>query len=530
MKNNRLSLLNVVLIFISTTFSVYSSANINGYDTSRIYKVMAKAKNGEDVKIAVFGGSITAGSLASSESKRWANLVTDWWKNTFSESNISLLNAGIGGTGSDIGVHRLYDDVLVHNPDLVIVEFAVNDAGINSTYVRQMMEGIVRQCYMNKVAVMFILLKMETMGTAQADHKIVGDYYMLPMVSWADLIDAAVAENGKVLQNVFGDSDGNGSGVHPNDAGMQYIADFLIDEFEIMYSNLPEDAANIVIPDTLPAPLISDNYDKTYKYNNKTLVAASNSGWVTSGNGWIAEKPGDEISFVVDGNAVSLIYSRHNDSFRGKAEVWVDDKTPQKLDAYWTQTWGPANVFCLVAEGLDSGQHTLHVKIIKESTTGNERHYFQILNVLKAGNIVTLAPIAKAGDSKKIVIGTDISLDGSDSFDPDSTTDNITYTWAIVSAPNNSAAVLSSNSAETSSITPDMEGYYKIGLIVNDGIYNSVQNVITIHAVETNSAPLADAGADAFSLPNEYYELNGSNSSDPDGDPLDYKWRVISYP
>ena len=69
---------------------IFPAANTSVYDTTRLYNTMLKAKNGEDITIGVFGGSITAGSLASTESKRWANLITDWWKNTFPESNIHL--------------------------------------------------------------------------------------------------------------------------------------------------------------------------------------------------------------------------------------------------------------------------------------------------------------------------------------------------------------------------------------------------------------------------------------------------------
>ncbi|MFC2137265.1 GDSL-type esterase/lipase family protein, partial [Bacteroidota bacterium] len=425
------------LFIISITFiitgNLYSASNTSEYDTTLIYNTMIKAQNGEDITIGVFGGSITAGSLASSESKRWANLVTDWWINNFTESTVNLINAGIGGTGSDVGVHRINDDLLIYKPDFVIVEFAVNDAGINSTYVQQMLEGVVRQLLDNDIAVMLLLLKMETWGSAQDDHKVVGNYYKIPMVSYADLIDSAVAADGLVLSDVFGDS----PGVHPNDAGMQYIADFIIEELDIIHNSIPTGASIIEITDTLPAPIISNNYDKTFKYTNKILAPESNKGWSIKGDGWFAEEINSEISFKVDGNAVSILYSKHNDDFRGRAEVWIDNGTPITLDAYWEETWGPATKFQLVKDGMESGEHTLHVKIIEESSNEGERHYFEIQNVLKAGNIVNIAPIADPGDKKKILTGTEVTLDGSASFDPDSTND-ITYSWSLISSPENS--------------------------------------------------------------------------------------------
>ena len=60
---------------------------------------------------------------------------------------MSEINAAIGGTGSDLGVFRLGHDVLQHEPDLVFVEFAVNDGGAPPERIWQAMEGIVRQTW-----------------------------------------------------------------------------------------------------------------------------------------------------------------------------------------------------------------------------------------------------------------------------------------------------------------------------------------------------------------------------------------------
>ena len=57
-------------------------------------------------------------------------------------------DAGIGGTPSDLGLFRLNRDICSQNPDIVFVEFAVNDGGpaqANPLAVKQRMEGIVRQ-------------------------------------------------------------------------------------------------------------------------------------------------------------------------------------------------------------------------------------------------------------------------------------------------------------------------------------------------------------------------------------------------
>ena len=108
--------------------------------------VFAKLKAGKPVTIAYFGGSITAGAGASDgEKTSYRALVGQWFTTTFPQASVTNVNAAIGGTGSDLGAFRLKRDVLGHHPDLVFVEYAVNDNGTPDIMVDRAMEGIVRQ-------------------------------------------------------------------------------------------------------------------------------------------------------------------------------------------------------------------------------------------------------------------------------------------------------------------------------------------------------------------------------------------------
>ena len=100
--------------------------------------VFHKLRQGRPVRIAYLGGSITA-------QQGWRPKTLDWFRSQFPKADISEINAAIGGTGSDLGVFRLQQDVLDHQPDLVFVEFAVNDGGAPVHRIHQAMEGIVRQ-------------------------------------------------------------------------------------------------------------------------------------------------------------------------------------------------------------------------------------------------------------------------------------------------------------------------------------------------------------------------------------------------
>lgn len=103
-------------------------------DDTALAAVMKKAAKGEHVVIACIGGSITQGTISSGSSdsdvpfkKSYADIFFEWWKDTFPEADFEFVNAGIGGTDSYLGVHRVNKDVLEYEPDLVLVEFSVND-------------------------------------------------------------------------------------------------------------------------------------------------------------------------------------------------------------------------------------------------------------------------------------------------------------------------------------------------------------------------------------------------------------------
>jgi lysophospholipase L1-like esterase len=97
-----------------------------------------KAGKGQTIRIAYLGGSITA-------QEGWRPKTFNWFRDQFPQAEISQINAAIGGTGSDLGVFRLKHDVLDHQPDLLFVEFAVNDGGAPPHRIHQAIEGIVRQ-------------------------------------------------------------------------------------------------------------------------------------------------------------------------------------------------------------------------------------------------------------------------------------------------------------------------------------------------------------------------------------------------
>ncbi len=101
-----------------------------------IGNVLAKLAAGEPVKIAYLGGSITAAN-------GWRVKSREWFAKQYPQAKVEEIHAAIGGTGSDLGVFRVERDALQHKPDLLFVEFAVNDGSAKPDQIWRWMEGIV---------------------------------------------------------------------------------------------------------------------------------------------------------------------------------------------------------------------------------------------------------------------------------------------------------------------------------------------------------------------------------------------------
>jgi hypothetical protein len=140
------------------------------------------------------------------------------------------------------------------------------------------------------------------------------------------------------------------------------------------------------------------------------------------------------------------------------------------------------------------------------------------------------APIAQISvDDNVVDVDEEVFLDGSDSSDPNG--DTLIHRWTL-STPSGSASALNKRRGPNVSFVPDVDGEYTVELVVDDGLAESSPAAVVISAREAdgNQPPTADAGSDITAEPQQEVTLDGTNSSDPDGDSLTYNWTIDSEP
>jgi len=185
-----------------------------------------KLEEGSLVVVGFIGGSITQ----DAEPDGFVAALRNHWRTKYPDSSITTLNAGMAGTDSAWGAKRIDRDLLEANPDVVFVEFAVNDGERDSSAD---MERIVRKIHHTNenAEIVFIYTTSDTafrklakkkVSHAIREHEEVAEYYGIPSVVFGSDLYTNIKSGKFNWEHFFHDA------CHPKAAGYEsYSRDFL---------------------------------------------------------------------------------------------------------------------------------------------------------------------------------------------------------------------------------------------------------------------------------------------------------------
>lgn len=134
-------------------------------------------------------------------------------------------------------------------------------------------------------------------------------------------------------------------------------------------------------------------------------------------------------------------------------------------------------------------------------------------------------PTAALGSDRQVLEGDVVNLDARGSSDPNG--DPLDFDWEQTAGP--SVQFKPQGEAVRSFLAPTVssETTLSFEVTVNDNNGSSDTTSVDIIVEPTNAAPTAEAGPDQQVSPGTTVTLNGTASTDPDGDQLTYTWTQI---
>ena len=368
-------------------------------NTYRIRKAIEKAKTGKSVTVAYIGGSITQGAGATPiNTECYAYKSYQLFQNRFaSGNNVKFIKAGVGGTPSELGMLRFDRDVLRdgEKPDIVIVEFAVNDEGdeTKGDCYESLVRKILKLDWNPEVVLLFSVFAND--WNLQERLRPVGDLYDLPMVSIRDaVVEQFTRKEGRVLtkNQFFYDM------FHPSNIGHTIMADCLqylfercelreharLDAFE---NGLTEEG--MLLQRLKLEPVIGGSFENVRLMDKKDVYegAVIETGDFTATDQELQSVEMDDAlnltpefpyNWMYDGTktdaeaftlrmnckALVLIFKDSGEVDVGKAEVFVDGVHVLTADPH-INNWQHCNA-AILFNNENSEEHTVKIEIAKE--------------------------------------------------------------------------------------------------------------------------------------------------------------------
>lgn len=356
---------------------------------ARLQAVMQRLNQGQPITFVTIGGSITTGYAAQPpREKGWAAQAAAWLGR---QGPVTFVNAGCSGTDSAAAVQRVQRHVLDAAPDLVIVEFGVNDEWLDPAVRAKSYEGLLRQLLSAPKPPAVVTLLLTQQGN-QPRHAVepqrqLAAHYSLTAIDFGAWMQQRV-DSGKVRWDTLYDEP-----VHPNQRGHDAIAEAVIETLEAATHEPPTPA-----PSALAAPLFGQEYQFVHDFSGETLTPWRNEGFARGGEihaewarlpggqapGWTTTHDDARADFLVWGSQISLFHAE-SEHYRD-LEAWIDNGPVVTLHGYAPARRGYLGWHVTpVGSDLEPGAHLLHVRVKPDDGFAGSGRPASFISVMSAG-------------------------------------------------------------------------------------------------------------------------------------------------
>lgn len=346
---------------------------------ARLQAVMQRLDAGEPITLATIGGSITTGYAAQPPRERgWAALLAKSLG-----PKVRLVNAGVSGTDSAAGAQRLDKQVLAAEPDLVVVEFGVNDQWLDPAVRGSSFEAILRKLLTAKKPPAVVVLGLTQQGNQPRDTTDIqlqlAAHYGLTALDFGRWMQARVDAGQDRWAALYDEP------VHPNGTGHQRIALALAETLRA------DRSPSVVKP--LPEALFGRAHEFTRLLMGETLKPYQSHGferggevhpeWTGQQPGWVTKADDAEACFLVYGSEIAVFHAE-SEHYRN-LEARVDDGPWVTLQGRVAERKGYLGWhYSVVARGIEPTAHLLHVRVKRDEWTGSGRPA-SLLAIMSAG-------------------------------------------------------------------------------------------------------------------------------------------------
>ena len=236
----------------------YKEGEAPEWNLDNTYYKLTKEKK---LNVAYIGGSVTVGTGADYNTESWRALTLKWFRETYPDAEINEINGSCGGTSSCWGIARYKQDVLDKKPDLIFIEFSVNDvySGLTESTSAAFMDAMIRETNRELPNCDIVYIRVPDNGTFEhlsdnaAAHKKAAKYNGVTWLDMAEALREAIAKNGTEWNDYITDA------VHPNAKGYKVYADYIAARLKERFAQSKKRGPAGLTAHTVPTETYTDN-------------------------------------------------------------------------------------------------------------------------------------------------------------------------------------------------------------------------------------------------------------------------------